>query len=94
MVEQAGLVANDMAFGLNDSGAMTADKVSSFLDVVPDGLTEIYCHPATRHWEHRPMPPHYQVDGEYRALTDAGNRAKVGALGIRLTTFAAEAGRA
>lgn len=93
LVRRAGLIANDLAFGLNDSGAMTADKVGSFLDVLPNGLTEIYCHPATRHWENRPMPPHYRVADEYRALTDSSNRAKVRDLGIRLTTFAAEAKR-
>lgn len=93
LVQRAGLIANDLAFGLNDSGAMTADKVGSFLDVLPNGLTEIYCHPATRHWETRPMPPHYRVADEYRALTDSSNRAKVRDLGIRLTTFAAEAKR-
>jgi len=87
----AGLVVNDRAFGLNDSGAMTADKVGSFLDVLPDGLNEIYCHPATGHWAERPMPPHYQVEGEYKALIDAGNRRRIEARGIRLTTFAAEA---
>lgn len=93
MVQRAGLVANDIAFGLNDSGSMNAERVGSFLDVLPEGLSEIYSHPATRHWEHRPMPPQYRVADEYLALTDAANRAKVKALGIQLTTFAAEAGR-
>ncbi len=88
-----GLVVNDYAFGVNDSGAMSADKVASFLDALPDGLSEIYSHPATRHWEDRPMPPHYLVAEEYKALTDSGNRAKVRDKGIHLTTFAAEAKR-
>ena len=88
------IICNERAFGLNDSGAMTADKVGSFLDVLPSGLSEIYSHPATRHWEERPMPPHYQVDGEYKAFIDPANLAKVKDLGIRLTTFAAEAERA
>ena len=94
LASRAGLVVNERAFGLNDSGAMTADKVGSFLDVLPSGLSEIYSHPATRHWEERPMPPHYQVDGEYKAFIDPANLAKVKDLGIRLTTFAAEAERA
>lgn len=90
----AGLVVNDRAFGVNDSGQMNAERVGSFLDALPDGLTEIYSHPATRHWEApRPMPPHYQIADEYRALTDAANRDRVARLGIRLTTFATEAGR-
>ncbi len=88
-----GLVINDHAFGVNDSGAMTAERMGSFLDVLPDGISEIYSHPATRHWDERPMPPHYLVAEEYQALTDAGNRARVRDLGITLTTFAAEATR-
>lgn len=90
---RAGLVINDQAFGVNDSGAMTAERVGSFLDALPDGLSELYSHPATRHWEHRPMPPHYLVDEEYKALIDAGNLAKVKSRSIELTTFAAEARR-
>ncbi|CAA7616557.1 hopanoid biosynthesis-associated protein HpnK [Magnetospirillum sp. SS-4] len=93
-VEQAGLIANGQAFGLNDSGAMDAGTVGDFLDALPEGLTEIYSHPATRHWDERPMPPHYRVADEYSALTDAGNRAKVQDGGIVLTTFAREAERA
>lgn len=91
--KRRGLVVNDYAFGVNDSGAMSADKVASFLDALPNGLSEIYSHPATRHWEDRPMPPHYLVAEEYKALTDSGNRAKVRDKGIHLTTFAAEAKR-
>jgi hypothetical protein len=71
---------------------MDAAKVNSFLDVLPDGLSEIYCHPATAHWDApRPMPPHYRIDEEYKALIAPENRRKVADLGIQLTTFAAEA---
>ncbi|MBI3446553.1 MAG: hopanoid biosynthesis-associated protein HpnK [Magnetospirillum sp.] len=88
---RAGLVVNDRAFGVNDSGAMNAERVGSFLDALPDGLNEIYSHPATGHWQERPMPPSYQVAEEYKALTAPENRRKIAELGIRLTTFAAEA---
>ncbi|EME70924.1 hypothetical protein H261_05929 [Paramagnetospirillum caucaseum] len=89
-----GLVVNERAFGLNDSGRMDAAKVHSFLGVLPDGLSEIYCHPATEHWAApRPMPPHYRIDEEYKALIAPENRRKVAELGIHLTTFAAEAAR-
>ncbi|CAA7620623.1 conserved hypothetical protein [Candidatus Terasakiella magnetica] len=93
LAERAGLITNHYAFGVNDSGAMTAERLGSFLDVLPDGLHEIYSHPATRHWELRPMPPHYMVAEEYKALIDADNRRKVRELGITLTTFAQEARR-
>jgi hopanoid biosynthesis associated protein HpnK len=87
-----GLLVNERAFGVNDSGQMDAAKVNSFLDVLPDGLSEIYCHPATAHWDApRPMPPHYRIDEEYKALIAPENRRKVADLGIQLTTFAAEA---
>lgn len=87
-----GLVVNERAFGINDSGQMDAAKVNSFLDVLPDGLSEIYCHPATAHWAApRPMPPHYRIDEEYKALIAPENRRKVAELGIVLTTFAQEA---
>ncbi|BAE51904.1 hopanoid biosynthesis-associated protein HpnK [Paramagnetospirillum magneticum] len=87
-----GLVVNERAFGLNDSGQMDAAKVNSFLGVLPEGLSEIYCHPATAHWSGaRPMPPHYRIDDEYKALIAPENRRKVEELGITLTTFAAEA---
>ncbi|WP_096700549.1 hopanoid biosynthesis-associated protein HpnK [Magnetospirillum sp. 15-1] len=89
-----GLVVNERAFGINDSGQMDAAKVNSFLDVLPDGLSEIYSHPATGHWTApRPMPPHYRIDEEYKALIAPENRRKVAALGITLTTFAQEAAR-
>lgn len=87
-----GLVVNERAFGINDSGQMDAGKVNSFLDVLPDGLSEIYSHPAMAHWSGpRPMPPHYRIDDEYRALVAPENRRKVEDLGIILTTFAHEA---
>jgi hopanoid biosynthesis associated protein HpnK len=89
-----GLVVNERAFGINDSGQMDAAKVNSFLDVLPDGLSEIYSHPATAHWSGpRPMPPHYRIDDEYKALIAPENRRKANELGIRLTTFAQEAAR-
>jgi len=89
-----GLVVNERAFGLNDSGQMDSAKVNSFLGVLPDGLSEIYCHPATAHWDGpRPMPPHYRIHEEYKALIAPENRRTVAELGISLTTFAAEAAR-
>ncbi len=42
-----GLLAPDRVFGLAWSGAMTAPRIAGVLRHLPDGLTEIYCHPAT-----------------------------------------------
>jgi len=84
----AGLAVNDRVFGITDSGQMDAARVGAYLDALPDGVSELYCHPATRHWSERPMPATYQVEAEYRALIDPDNVARIARHGIRLTHFA------
>jgi hypothetical protein len=37
----------DQVFGLAWSGAMTPTRVHGLIDHLPDGLTELYLHPAT-----------------------------------------------
>jgi hopanoid biosynthesis associated protein HpnK len=46
-VRRHGLTAADRVFGLAWSGAMTEPRLAGLLRQLPDGLTEIYCHPAT-----------------------------------------------
>ena len=43
----AGVLAPDRIFGLHWSGAMTKDRLSGLLRRLPEGLSEIYLHPAT-----------------------------------------------
>jgi hopanoid biosynthesis associated protein HpnK len=43
----AGLATNDHCFGLAWSGHMTTERVRRLLAVLPDGVSEIYFHPAT-----------------------------------------------
>lgn len=45
---QAGLLIPDRTLGLAWSGAMTPQRVAGLLGHLPDGLTELYTHPATR----------------------------------------------
>jgi hopanoid biosynthesis associated protein HpnK len=47
-VRRAGLRAPDCVFGLAWSGAMSAARLGRLIRLLPDGLTEIYLHPATR----------------------------------------------
>jgi predicted glycoside hydrolase/deacetylase ChbG (UPF0249 family) len=42
-----GLIVPDRVYGLKWSGQMTGARVQSILDALPDGLSEIYMHPAT-----------------------------------------------
>jgi chitin disaccharide deacetylase len=42
-----GIVCNDYVYGVNDAGAMTEARVGEILDRLPDGVTELFFHPAT-----------------------------------------------
>ncbi|WP_368737026.1 ChbG/HpnK family deacetylase, partial [Methylobacterium brachythecii] len=44
---QAGLLIPDRTLGLAWSGGMTPARVAGLLRHLPDGLTELYTHPAT-----------------------------------------------
>jgi len=61
---------NDFVFGMADSGAMTTELVLRFLRRLPEGVTEIYFHPATRRCPEidRHMPD-YRHEEEFKALT-------------------------
>jgi chitin disaccharide deacetylase len=43
----AGLTAADRVFGLRWSGQMTRERLAGLIRQLPDGLSEIYLHPAT-----------------------------------------------
>jgi hopanoid biosynthesis associated protein HpnK len=78
--ELAGLKTNDRVFGFADSGRMDRRHVADFLNRLPDGVTELYCHPATRGWDDHPMPAEYQIVDEYHALIDSDIIDKAGHL--------------
>ena len=82
VAEKAGLRTNDQVFGFADSGHMDADHLLDFLDHLPDGITELYCHPATRRWDEHPMPEDYLVVEEYRALIDERVKERVRRLSL------------
>lgn len=67
-VRAAGLFCNDYVFGVTDSGHMTKDRVAAFLRELPDGVTEMYMHPATSRWPG--MPSYSQCEDELAALVD------------------------
>ena len=45
-LRKAGLCSNDFLFGLTDSSKMNRNTVQGFFRQVPEGVTEIYFHPA------------------------------------------------
>jgi len=65
----AGLATNDHCFGLAWSGHMTTDRVRRLLVVLPDGVSEIYFHPATASDPAlRRLMPDYEHAAELAAL--------------------------
>jgi hopanoid biosynthesis associated protein HpnK len=85
-----GMTANDYVFGLYDSGAMTEDRVLRLLEHLPQGVSEIYCHPATRRWGGADaLPTSYQPVAELNALLSPAVKAKIAANRLQLLTYRA-----
>ena len=63
-----GLSAPDQVVGMAWSGAMTEQRVAGVLRNLPDGLTEIYCHPAIAD-SFPGAEPGYRYADELAALT-------------------------
>jgi hopanoid biosynthesis associated protein HpnK len=65
----AGFSVPDQVFGLAWSGAIDAARLRGLIEHLPEGLTEIYTHPATD--DHYPAhAPGYAYRAELAALTD------------------------
>lgn len=76
-LSRAGIRYNDQILGLNDSGRMDTATIRGFLGHLPRrGVTEIYCHPATRRWAGPDaLPDEYHCVEEFEALIDPASRA-------------------
>jgi hopanoid biosynthesis associated protein HpnK len=62
----AGLVVPESVFGLRWSGQMTRARLASLIQHLPEGLSEIYLHPATG--SYRGAAPGYRYREELEAL--------------------------
>src|SRR5256885_16876972 len=63
----AGLLTPDRVFGLRWSGRMTRERLAGLIRHLPDGLSEIYLHPATGPFAG--AAPDYHYREELDALT-------------------------
>ncbi len=68
-LRRAGLVIPDQVFGLAWSGAMTAERLAGLIRHLPEGLSEIYLHPATA-GGFEGAAPGYRYREELAALLD------------------------
>ena len=88
---RAGLVTNDACFGLAWSGRMTSERVQALAAHLPEGLSEIYFHPATSHGtEIGRLMPDYRHRAEFEALCDPDLRAALDRSGATLSSWASE----
>lgn len=67
-VRDAGVLAPDQVFGLQWSGNMTRRRLGGLIRNLPDGLSEIYLHPATGPFAGG--APGYRYSEELHALMD------------------------
>jgi hopanoid biosynthesis associated protein HpnK len=87
-IRRAGLVANDHVFGLAWSGALTEDRLLALIPNLPDGVSEIYGHPATTMTPGiRRTMPDYRHPEELAGLTSPRVRDALAAHGIIRTSF-------
>jgi chitin disaccharide deacetylase len=82
-LHQAGVRSNDFVFGMHDSGNMNLKLVLRFLEQLPNGVTEIYFHPATGGGQEQDNPSRQ----EFEALTNPALLQALKARGIRQIGF-------
>ncbi|WP_447973182.1 hopanoid biosynthesis-associated protein HpnK [Nitrospira sp. Kam-Ns4a] len=85
---RVGLRFNDYVLGLHDSGRLSPQLVSRFIQEAPDGVTEMYFHPATgRCPELERHQPDYQHRLELEALVSPSVREAFAASGAQRLAF-------
>lgn len=87
-LRQRQICSNDFIFGISDSGAMTVELLQALIRNLPEGVTEIYFHPATRRCAaiDRTMPE-YRHEEEFKALTSASVRDTLDTAGVKRIAF-------
>lgn len=87
-ITRAGLRHPDRMFGLHQTGHVSEDYLLTVLSELPDGVNELYCHPAlvdeeARRWR----PSDYASQQELAALTSPRVREAIERSGIELITY-------
>jgi hopanoid biosynthesis associated protein HpnK len=86
----AGIGANDWLLGLGDTGHMRVERLRGYLAHLPDGISELYFHPAVERWAGtEAWPSDYESRGEFEALMDPAVLALAKRSGIEPVPFAA-----
>ena len=86
-LRQANLRHNDFVFGMQDTGRMSADRVLALVSQLPEGVSEMFFHPAVRKSPETPWPTHYACEEELEALTSPVVAAALKASGVHRISF-------
>ena len=88
-LRRAGILCNDHVFGIAWTGAMTEDRILALLPQLPEGVSEIYFHPAadTTSALQETMPGYHPTE-ELASLVSPRVRHRIEELGIRCIGFA------
>jgi chitin disaccharide deacetylase len=84
LMRERGLKSTDALFGLHQSGHIDEEYVLKVIDRLPDGITELYFHPAV---DIGATPPSAQSQVEADILVSARVRDALAARGVALTNF-------
>jgi len=89
MAERAGVVTADYFCGIAQTGMLTREGVERLLESLPEGTTELMCHPGYVDEELRATATRLQAcrEEELGIFTDAGIRKLVATRGIRLLSY-------
>jgi hopanoid biosynthesis associated protein HpnK len=87
-LRRAGIAANDHVFGIAWSGGMTEPRVLRLLPHLPEGVSEIYFHPAAEHTAALATAmPGYRHTEELATLLSPAVRERIAELGIALVSY-------
>jgi Uncharacterized protein conserved in bacteria len=89
MAERAGIATADYFCGIAQTGVLTKGGVQKLLSSLPEGTTELMCHPGYADEELRKSRTRLQESRqtEIQILTDKTIRKSVAELGIRLINY-------
>lgn len=87
--ERAGIAAADYFCGIAQTGELTREGVLRLLEILPDGTTELMCHPGYADAELAKSATRLQASRqtELQILTDTAIRNLVASQGIRLIDY-------
>ena len=89
MAHRAGIASTDYFCGIAQTGVLMCEGVEGLLQILPEGTTELMCHPGYADEELRQTRTRLQESrqAELAILTDASIRKLVATQGIRLINF-------